>query len=469
MIAYFKNLLYPLSAVVICSLVSCQKEFKDDNFTAYFGGEIVNPNNRYVLLLKDNEVIDSILLDDKNRFFKKMDSLAPGMYTFKHEPEYQYIYFDKNDSLMIRLNTKEFDNSLVFCGRGDLKNNFLIDMFLKNEADRDASFALYDKDYKSFSKSIDSSYDAKKAFYLRRKTEVNWDENFDQYAKAYLDFGHLAKKEIYPIAHKRRTGKDVCKNLPKDYYNYRNDIDYNNEKLSTFVPFVRYLNAMLNNNVYKNCNTEIEYEKQALEYNIQKLNIADTLIKNDKIKNAVLNNIAFMYLLEDQNMSNNQKFFDRYFQLSTDDSKHNEIKKISSAVQHLSPGKNLPNQKFTNVFGEKVDFNHMIKGQTVVFFWTISAKSHFEGAHKKAMELKQKFPHLNFIAVNIDESKELWERTLSNYNFEGTVEIHADEPAKLKDEWVITKLHRTILLNPDGTIKNAFISLFEPDFGSYLK
>ncbi len=153
--------------------------------TAYFGGEIVNPNNRYVLLLKDNEVIDSILLDDKNRFFKKIDSLAPGMYTFKHEPEYQYIYFDKNDSLMIRLNTrKEFDNSLVFCGRGDLKNNFLIEMFLKNEEDHNASFDLYDKDYKDFTKSIDSSYNVKKSFYLRRKTEIGWDENFDQYPES---------------------------------------------------------------------------------------------------------------------------------------------------------------------------------------------------------------------------------------------------------------------------------------------
>ena len=469
MFAYLKNLLLPLTTVTICSFCSCQKEFKDDNYTAYFGGEIVNPNNRYVLLLKDNEVIDSILLDDKNRFFKKIDSLAPGMYTFKHEPEYQYIYFDKNDSLMIRLNTKEFDNSLVFCGRGDLKNNFLIEMFLKNEEDRNASFDLYDKDYKDFTKSIDSSYNVKKSFYLRRKTEIGWDEKFDQYAKAYLDLSHLAKKEIYPIAHKRRTGEDVCKKLPKDYYGYRKDIDFNNEQLSTFVPFVRYLNAMLNNHVYRDCNDEIQYEKQALDYNIRKLNITDTLIDNVRIKNAVLNNIAFMYLLEDQNMSNNKKFFDRYFQLSTDDSKHNEIRKISDAVQHLSPGNELPKQDFINVFGEKIDFKHMVNGPTVVFFWTVSAKSHFEGAHKKAMELKQKYPNLNFIAVNIDESKEMWENALNNYNFTNTVEIHASDAQKLKAEWVITKIHRTILLNPDGTIKNAFISLFEPDFGSYLK
>ncbi len=467
MFAYFKNLLLPISTVALCTLCSCNKEFKDDNYTAYFGGEILNPNNRYVLLLKDNEVIDSILLDDKNRFFKKFDSLAPGMYTFRHEPEYQYIYFDKNDSIMLRLNTKEFDNSLVFCGRGDQKNNFLIEMFLKNEADR--GYDVFDKDYKSFTKTIDSSYNSKKAFYLRRKTEIGWDEKFDTYAKASLDLNHLAKKEIYPIAHKRRSGEDICKSLPKNYYDFRKQIDYNNEDLTTYVAFVRYMTAMLNNIAYKNCNTEKDYEQTALASNIKKLNITDTLFKNQKIKNGVLNNIAFMYLLEDQNMANNNMFLERYFQLSTDKSKHNEIRKISSAAQHLNPGNKLPVEKFINTFGENVDFNHMIKGQTIVFFWTMSSKSHLEAVHKKAQELKDKYPELNFIAVNMDDSKEDWLKTLSKYDFRDTVELHASELQKLKDEWVITKIHRVILLNADGTIKNAFVSLFDARFEENLK
>ncbi|WP_035679140.1 TlpA family protein disulfide reductase [Flavobacterium limnosediminis] len=467
MFAYLKNLLLPVSSVVLCGLFSCNKEFKDDNYSAYFGGEIINPNNRYVLLLKDNEVIDSILLDNRNRFFKRFDSLAPGMYTFRHEPEYQYIYFDKNDSIMLRLNTKEFDNSLVFCGRGDQKNNFLIEMFLKNESDR--SYDVFDKDYKRFSKTIDSSHAAKKAFYLRRKTEIGWDEKFDLFAKASLDLDYLAKKEIYPIAHKRKKGEDVCKFLPKNYYSFRNEIDYNNEDLTTYVSFVRYMSAMLNNIAYKDCTTEKDYEQSALASNIKKLNITDTLFKNQKIKNGVLNNIAFMYLLEDQNMANNKKFLDRYFQLSTDKSKHNEIRKISSAAQLLNPGKTLPPQTFINPLGEKIDFNSAIKGQTVVFFWTLSSKSHLEAVHKKAHDLKAKYPDLNFIAINMDDSNEDWLRTLATYNFDVTTELHATDLKKLKEEWVITKIHRVMLLNPDGTIKNAFVSLFDADFEKYLK
>lgn len=469
MFAYLKNLLLPISTVAICVFCSCGKEFKDDNYTAYFGGEIVNPNNRYVLLLKNNEVIDSILLDENNRFFKKFDSLAPGMYSFRHEPEYQYIYFDKNDSLLLRLNTKEFDNSLVFCGRGDQKNNYLIEMFLKNEADRNSIYELSDNNFKTFTKSIDSSYASKKAFYLRRKTEIGWDEKFDKYAKADLDLNHLAKKEIYPIAHKRRNGDDICKTLPKNYYSFRKSINYNDEDLACYVPFMRYVSNMLSNIVYKDCENENQLEKNALTYNVEKLNITDSLFTNRKVKNAVLNNIAFMYVLEDQNMANNKTFFDRYFQLSTDDSKHNEIKKISKAVQFLTPGKRLPEQEFVNTFGEKVEFDHMIQGQTVVFFWTLSAKSHLEAVHKKALEYKTKYPDLNFIAINIDFSQEAWLNILKNYDFDHAVQLHASNIPKLKEEWVVTKIHRVMLLNPDGTIKNAFVSLFDPKFDECLK
>ena len=83
----------------------------------------------------------------------KFDSLTPGLYTFKHHPEYQYVYFDKNDSLMLRVNTFDFDNSIVYCGRGDEKNNFLMELFLKNDADRSLMYDKFDKDVKSFIKN----------------------------------------------------------------------------------------------------------------------------------------------------------------------------------------------------------------------------------------------------------------------------------------------------------------------------
>jgi len=463
----FKILSVSMLTLMLCT--SCEKKFKNDNFTAYFGGEVTNPLNRYVLFLKDNKVIDTLPLDRNNRFFKKFDSLSPGLYTFKHIPEYQYVYFDKNDSLMVRLNSVDFDESIIFCGRGEEKNNFLMELYLKNQNDIKQMFEVFDFDVPKFTKYVDSAYASKKSFYDKKKEKIKWNDDFDFYAKAALDFPDHTKKEIYPVVHKIRTGEDVSKKLPQNFYAYRDGIDYNNEALTNFSPFVKYLTFMLNNLASEKINTKVSPEDEALQMNITKLNIADTLFKNSKIKNSILDNIAFAYLLEDQHIVNNKKFLDRYNSLSTDKSQQNEIIKIGNAIQLLKNGNELPNVNFLNSKGETVNSKDLIKGKTVLFFWTENAESHFETVHRKVIDLKAKHPDYNFIAINVDDNQAKWQRLLSNYKFDKVTELRVKNFEDVKDKWVITKIQRVLITNADGTIKNAFVNLFDVKFEDELK
>ncbi|MGV3696006.1 TlpA family protein disulfide reductase [Flavobacterium sp.] len=448
---------------------SCKNEFKGCEYVAYFGGEIVNPNNPYVLFCKGNEVIDTLKLDKNNRFFVQFDSLAPGLYNFKHEPEYQYVYFDKNDSIMVRVNSKDFDESVVFCGRGEEKNNFLMEMYLKNEKDKYKMFEYFDDNFDDFSKQIDSTYSKATKFYTTRKSEIKWSEDFDVFAKASLDFNYYSKKELYPIVHKIRTGQDVIEQLPGDYYDYRKTINFNNVELSGYAPYVMYLSHMLNNMGTINYHNHFTETDLALKTNINKMNIADTLIKNETVKNNILNNIAFTYLLEDQNMANNNKFLATYKKLSTDKSKKNEITTICNAIQMLRVGNQLPEVNLNDPNGNKVSSANVVKPNTVFFFWTVNAKSHFEAVHKKVMALKSKFPQYHFVGININDRKEDWKKTLENYKFDGITELHCADFEDIKNKWAINKIHRTIILGDNGLIKNAFVNIFDSKFEENLK
>lgn len=463
----FKIVSFSLMTLMIFS--SCDKKFKNDNFTAYFGGEVTNPLNRYVLFMKDNKVIDTLPLDRNNRFFKKFDSLTPGLYTFKHDPEYQYVYFDKNDSLMVRLNSSDFDESIVFCGRGEEKNNFLMDLYLKNQNDGKKMFEVYDYDLPKFTKYIDSAYTSKKSYYETKKEALKWSDDFDFYAKAALDFPYYTKKEIYPVVHEIRTGENIISKLPSNFYSYRDEINYNKEELTNFSPFVKYLTYMLNNLASEKVASTSTPEDEALEMNITKLNIADTLFKNQNIKNSILDNIAFAYLLEDQHIINNKKFLDRYNELSTDKSQQNEITKIGDAIQMMKSDNELPSIDFINLNGEIVNSKEVIKGKSIIFFWTENAESHFETVHKKAMYLKSKYPNYNIIAINVDDNQAKWKTILSNYKFSNITELRVKNFEELKDKWVITKIQRAIITNANGTINNAFVNLFDVKFVDNLK
>jgi peroxiredoxin len=457
-----------LTSSIITLFCSCNKEFKGDNYTAYFGGEVTNPTNKYILFCRNSEVIDSVKIDANNRFFIKFDSLTPGMYTFKNEPEYQYVYFDKNDSIMLRVNAKDFDNSIIFCGRGDQKNNFLMEMYMKNEDDRSKSFDAFDYTIADFTKNIDSSYASKKKFYITKKEAVKWNDDFDKYAKASLDLHHYSKKEIYPMAHLMRTGEDVIEKLPKDFYDFRKEIDFNDTKLSNFSPFVMYLSHMLNNVSaihYHNHYTPLDL---ALRTNINKLNFADSLIKNKAVKNTILNNIAFTYLLEDQNMVNNQIFLETYYKYSTDKSKKNEILKIGNAIQLLKVGNTLPKVELVNTDNQLISSEDFTKKKTILFLWTDNLSSHMLAAHKKILALKLKHPDYQFIGINLDKDQKLWKSKVEQLNHNGIIEYRCTNFEDLKANWAIMKVHRTIILDQNGHIKNAFTNLFDVNFEKEL-
>ncbi|AXG74433.1 hypothetical protein DVK85_09385 [Flavobacterium arcticum] len=458
-----KNL-FSLSLLFV--LASCNKE--SCNYTAYFGGEIINPRTPYIIFSKDNNVLDTIPLDVNNRFFIKYDSLTPGLYSFRHEPEYQYVYFDKNDSLMVSVNSDNFDQSIVFSGRGEKKNNFLMELYLLNDEDRNKSYRIYEEEYSDFIKAIDSSYKKREAFYKKNKEEIAWSDDFDLYAKARLQFSQYTKKEYYPYLYNHRIGKEISATLPKDYYDYRKEIDFNNPKLISFSPFLRYLNAMLSNMAATRVSKNSSFEEKSLKENIIKLTLVDSIFTNENIKNDVLNNIAFSYLLEDQNICNNTKLLKHYLALSTDDSESNEIMKIAKAIEDLKTGNRLPEITLVDINNNVFDLTKEIDKETVIYFWTTCAQTHLKMINKKVLKLKKQYPNVNFIAVNIDEDPE-WKKVISKSKFNGSKQLRAISFQALKDKWVITKLNRTIILNADGTIKNGFTSLMDPSFTKYLE
>ncbi|MDP2162611.1 MAG: thioredoxin-like domain-containing protein [Flavobacterium sp.] len=468
MIAYSKKLLSLFSVATLGLLCSCNKEFSSDNYIAYFGGEVVNPKSNYVLFLKDDEVIDTLFLNEKNQFFKKFDSLAPGMYTFKHDPEYQYVYFDKNDSLMVRINSVDFDESIVYCGRGDEKNNFLMELFLKNQEDRSTMFDIFDYDTKKFLATIETSLKKNENFYTKKKEKIKWNDEFDLYANALLQLHHNSKKEIYPIAHKLRTGIDVNDSLPKNYYNHRKTIDFNNSNLTSYSPFVRYLTYMMSNVSYTNVKSK-DNLNEALEIHLHKLNIADTLFKKEKVKNKILNSVAFSYLLEDQNIANNSVFIKRFNDLSTDKESLDEINKLANSIQLLNVGAELPEVMLHDLSGNTISSKSILKRKSVIFFWTSNATSHLSASHKKAIDFQKAYPDYQFIAINIDDNQEEWLQLLKQYKFGVVNEFRVADFEDLKSKWAINKLQRTIIIDQNGTIKNAFVNLFDVKFPTHLQ
>lgn len=159
----------PLLSFLILPFLLASCSGGSGDYSAYFNGQVKNPRLPYVLFCRNNKVLDTLKLDKENRFSIKFDSLTPGMYSFKHDPDYQYVYFEKNDSISVFINADDFDRSIAFSGRGEQKNNFMMELFALNDEDRRNSYDIFSENYKSFTQHIDSDFANRKAFYDRRK------------------------------------------------------------------------------------------------------------------------------------------------------------------------------------------------------------------------------------------------------------------------------------------------------------
>ncbi len=128
---YFNTKLFIIITTFLTLLlfISCNL-FNNKN--TYLVGKIVKKTNEKISILKNEKIIKETSISENGNFFLELDSITNGLYNFKHLPEFQYIILEEGDSLVLRLNALDFDESLVFNGTGAAKNNYLIDIFFES-------------------------------------------------------------------------------------------------------------------------------------------------------------------------------------------------------------------------------------------------------------------------------------------------------------------------------------------------
>ncbi len=464
--------------VVTFTTFNCSKSVSttQDNY-AYLGGEIINPSSDSIFLLKSNKVIDTLFLNSKNRFLYKFDSLQPGIYGFRLEAyngfEFQLALLEPKDSLMLRLNTLDFDESLMFTGIGAKKNNFLINMFLQNEKDNKKVLQYSQLEPIIFEKRLDSLRAARTNHLNLFVKKYNPSQRFQEIAQANINYNYYISKEIYPFAYFGDKNIHKITELPANFYNYRKELDYNNLVLKDYFTYYAFLRYHIKNlavtEFIKNPKNEY-FNRNSLRYNLIKLQLIDSLIQNKNIKNELLYITSLNYFNANKNASNYHTFLNSFLEKSSSKDDQKKITKLVENLKSLRSGKKIPNLELLTLQSKKTSFQKIIKKPTVIYFWTIKNKSHFKEAHHKIASFRKKYPALNFIGINIDaKAPQEIKQFLKQYNFSIENELQFNNPELAKEKLVINPITKVLLINKYGTIKNGNANLFAFYFDVQLK
>tara|TARA_R110002126_G_scaffold87465_1_gene210477 strand:+ start:1891 stop:3282 length:1392 start_codon:yes stop_codon:yes gene_type:complete len=455
-----KKILIILQIAVFTSLISCDSDNKDT--TTYFGGKIINPKSNQVILYTMEKVIDTFFLDAKHKFMGKIKNANEGLYYFTHGNENQYVYIEPEDSLMIRLNTWDFDESLVFAGKGAERNNILIDCFLENENDR--------KLFYQFSKFSPEDYKNKadSLLTLKMHTYNDYIENhqeetigYKEILKTALTFPIYERLERYPYVNAKYSDNNNFPELNESFYNFRENISMNKDSLMYFPPYSRYIRNYLYNETYALGHPPMKTEYSS-KFTIDLLNTIDKNITLDRTKNAILRQTIINHFYNNSSCNINKDAFDTFLKLSTNKKDKNLVESLVSDAKTVSANKNLPNFNLTNYSNtDHKIFDIIRNNNTLLFFWDPNYVSH-NYVVSRMNYLSNNYRNIKFIQVKIDGDHNDRIKRLdikSQYYLKDNSDAH---------EFLTSKMPRAILVNKYGTVVNGYASISSKNLNSYL-
>jgi len=451
-----------IALLCICViLVNCNSN--KESLNTFFGGKIINPKTKFVVLYSNDKVIDTLFLNDRNKFLGTYDNLNEGLYYFQHGNENQYIYLEPKDSLMLRLNTWDFDESLVFAGKGAERNNILIDIFLETEIERKVFYQLNKLQPKAYKSKIDSIVKFKLNTYRDYiEKHPKETESYFKILKTALIYPIYSKVERYPINHVYISREDSFPKIETSFYEYRKNLNYNSNSLMYYTPYARYMTNYLYNLTYTNGHQPMK-EEFSSDFTLDLLKTIDTKISSKNSKNALLKRTVLDHFYRKSSCDLNQKAFDLFLTLSSNKKDKLLVKNLVRDNKVVRKGDEIKGFKISDFTNQPINIEDFtINKNSVLLFWDKKyiSKS-FIGS--RIPFLQKKYPLLNFAVIEIDGDNT---NRIKNIDIKNQYFINSKT---LKNNFLTSKIHRTILVNKNGIVENGYASISSGNIYKQLK
>lgn len=448
------TLFFLVGLMVTC--VACSDS--ENKKATWISGEIVNPQDSIITLFRNNKLIDTIFLNAENRFHYKFDAVKEGLYKFRHHYETHYetqmFYIERGDSLLLRLNTREFDNSLMYSGEGAEANNFLIKLFLDNRENSSIFLRYYDYEPLEFMKVVDSigrqHLGTLRALYNADRVS----RDFVNLVKTIVDYIAYDFYERYYFLVNKYNHK-LKKQLPDDFFAYRDAADYNNKDLQTYYLYQYFLNDYLKNKSVAACLSKsgnrscFDLESDA---NLTKrLELSDSLFQLKSLRAHYLTHFAAQLIVHAHSKSKVDSVLAYLKSVAFDPSKFAEVEALASVQKRQFIG-NISHLQLVKPNDQVVEIADILSKPTVFYYWSVYYKAHHLAIHHRVAILRKRYPALNFVGINIDNKHfKLWKSGLAKFAYRKGDEFQLVCPVK-QQQLYRNYLNKMVFVNAEGQI-----------------
>ena len=460
------NTLIILKLIIIVNILFFFNSCSNDNPNVFFiGGEIINPSSSNLNIYRNNIKIDSIELDEENKFFKQINDVSSGIYRIEHLPEYQNILVDQGDSIWIRVNGEDFNESLSFTGKGSSKNNFLIDIsnYLNNEDEYLSN--IYSQNSTKFKQVIDSLSQEKIDIWNNFIDSRKQSKLTEKVTRSSITYSYANRLERYALL----RGSNWSLSDKKEYFKYRGNLDLNDKDLILFEPYINYLMNYFNKSALDSSQVYF-YQKDDTEFNIKKLVLIDTEIKDENLKNILSRATAIEELLNFKNHNLHERFIGYYSYINSSQTYYDEILRLHNDINKMQIGNKLPEVNLMNFNQNIISSDDVfINKKTVIYFWSQTQMNHYRRTIRRINELKKIYPQYRYVGICIQPYNDLVNQAQTILNVIIDDQFSFTNFEKSSKDWVLTYLNKAIIIDQKSKIIDGFGNLFSSNIEQSLR
>ena len=425
-----------------------------------------------MIVLKGNQVLDTVLLDEDNRFAYYLEDVTPGDYKLNHYNENQTLYLNPGDSIIMYANTIEFDESLFFSGVGSQKNNLLIELYLLNEESSAILLSANDISPEEFTQIADSIYTDRLELLELKKENHEFSEDFVRYAEGVIKYENYDLRERYLYLVNRYYPSQL-EALTDDFYLYRSQVDFNDQVLQTTPSYLRFIgNYLINESLRLNpSHPGVTPNINSSENIQQRINLIDSLTQLKPVRDQMFHDLGTLGMIMSTNREEMVGILTQLIRKGYGREERNVLRQLGYIQLAFLPGVSVGIVPVITASGKQIGFDEVISKKSVLYLWSSYALEHSRKVHSIMAEYQQQFPEIDFIGMNIDVGEtHRWRETLIEEGLDSEFEYQLGRIGELKEVHLLRNyLTKSVFLSSDGRVIIGDADYNSPDYAERLR
>lgn len=424
--------------------------------TATLNGHIDHPKGKNVYLRHYSDyityaeaTIDSGVINKKGDFKMTFDWPEPGPVTFYHGDEITELYLCPGDNLHLYLDTKEFDETLVYKGFGADRNTYCAQKMLESSATDPSIYKLPVEVFYTYVDSVrDVNYKRIEVITASSGLLNSCLTDFLNFEYAEIEYEWAYNKLTYPMMYRYYNQRNPGFQAPEPDYSFLQQVKIENQDALGSTWYVSFLEEYIQVEVNKLMREDTSKEALVLKEKYIVENFTDDVL-DYAYANMIYEQLTFF-----NDTASSCPILRRYKEAFPNGKYIVILDSVVTTISKLGTGNKAPD--FTASDAEGNNFSlHDFKGKYVYLDIWATWCGPCVGEIPAMEKLIDMFEgeEVVFLSVSVDDDQERWKKFVTDKHMQG-VQLHSPGgfESSISKQYAVVGIPRYILIDKEGVI-----------------